>query len=160
MPLVTGSVWLAMVLYGAALIATIAIPYASPGRSFVRILWTAAVIAMVGHAAAAMHVAHGWSHARAVEHTAKRTAELLGWEVGWGVYANYLVLLVWSVDAAAAWRRRVSEPPPRWSQAVHVFVGFMIFQGAVVFATGPSRWLGLAIFVAAALAATFRRLTH
>ena len=153
MPFVSGSIWLAMSLYGAALITTITVSRDSRWRRWVRRLWTMALIAMVGHAAAAMHFAHGWSHARAVEHTAKRTAELLGWEVGWGVYANYLVLLVWSVDAAATWRRPTSTPLPRWSKAVHTFVGFMIFQGAVVFATGPSRWLGVAIFACAALAA-------
>jgi hypothetical protein len=87
------------------------------------------------HIVVAFHVAHGWSHAAAIEHV----EQLSGF--GDGIYVNYLFVAVWLADVCWIWvsldgyRNR-----PRWmSWAVHGFMGFVFFNAAVVFNHGFDR---------------------
>jgi hypothetical protein len=95
------------------------------------------------HIAAAFHVAHGWSHAAAYEHT-ERTAG-----VGEGIFVNYLVGLVWGADAVWFAGNPVSYARrPRWiGWAVHGLLAFVTFNATVVYGTGLARWLGAFWFV-------------
>jgi hypothetical protein len=111
-----------------------------------RLFWTIGCLAYLGHVAAAFHFAHGWSHARAHEHTAFRTWEVTGWRWGGGIYVNYLFTLVWVADAAwwwisvGAYQRR-----PAWvDAALYAFMLFVAFNATVVFGAGVIRWCGLA----------------
>lgn len=137
----------ALVLYAAALIVLLR------GGS-ARALWSAGVIAYLAHVTAAFHFVHEWSHQSALAETARQTRELFGVDSGFGLWFNYLFTVVWTADAAWWW---IDEDGygrrPRWvSVAVHAFIAFMFFNGAVVFARGPSRWIGLlAIVVLSAL---------
>jgi len=93
----------------------------------------------LAHVVAAFHFYHGWSHAAAYEHTARRTAEVVGLDWGGGLWWNYAFGAVWLGDIL--WRRG----RPAWlGVAVQAFLAFMAFNATVVFETGAIRWLGLA----------------
>jgi len=66
-----------------------------------RLSWTGGCFAFLAHVAAAFHFAHHWSHGAALAATAERTAEVVGWHWGGGLYANYAFALVWLVVARA-----------------------------------------------------------
>jgi hypothetical protein len=132
---------LSLLLYVAGILSLL-LDREGPARA----LWTAGVLSYLAHAVSAFHRVHGWSHEKAVLETARQTEELLGVSSGAGLYFNYLFTLVWTADALWWWidpdgyRRR-----PRWTTfSVHLFLAFMFFNGAVVFADGFSRWVGLA----------------
>jgi hypothetical protein len=104
--------------------------------------WVAGWLMLLVHVAAAFHLAHGWSHTTAYEHT-ERTAG-----VGEGIYVNYLFGLVWGVDAVwlagfpGSYARR-----PRWvGWAIHGFLAFVVFNATVVYGSGLTRWIGVAAF--------------
>ena len=124
------------------------------GRAF-RLCWAGGALLMPVHIAAAFGVRHGWSHAAAVADTARQTRALTGLDWGGGVWANYLFAALWLADAAwaalapAAYDRR----PRRLEYTVGASLGFIAFNGAVVFAAGPTRWVGLA--ACATVAATW-----
>jgi len=115
-----------------------------------RLTWTLACLLYLAHVACAFSIYHHWSHAEAYEHTARRTAELLGAGWGGGLYFNYLFTAVWVADAIWWWRGlELYRRRPRWIHtSVHTFFAFMFFNATVVFATGPVRWLGLVASVA------------
>ncbi len=101
-----------------------------------------------------------WSHAVALEATARDTLDVVGRETGVGLYLNYLMGLVWLADVIWWWRNpqsyRDRSPAVTWT--VHAFFFFMVFNGTVVFGQGPVRWLGVAIsLLLAASLVTSRR---
>lgn len=118
-------------------------------------LWAAACAAFLAHVAAAFHFMHGWSHARAYAETARRTQEWFGWNFGGGLYANYLFAALWAADAAAwCFFPRSAEMAPR--SLCGLWLSFFLcvaFQGAVVFAEGPTRVVSAAGFGMLALLA-------
>jgi hypothetical protein len=120
--------WYAAMVLGVATRATFA------ARAFYT--WGCAMCLL--HIVVAFHVAYGWSHAAAVEHV----KQLSGF--GDGIYVNYLFVAVWLADVCWIWvsldgyRNR-----PRWvSWVIHGFMGFIIFNAAVVF----NRPFGRAVF--------------
>ena len=70
-----------------------------------RALFTAALVVMVAHSALAFGVLHGWSHAEALLHAARRTQEVTGTAAPRGFYANHAFLAFWTIEAAAWWLR-------------------------------------------------------
>jgi len=99
------------------------------------------------HFVAAFHFHHHWSHQHAFIHTAQRTGQLLGWEFGYGLYFNYCFLVLWVVDLVWWWgfvdsyRCRAT-----WiTLSIHGYLLFVIVNGAVVFVTGPTRWISLLV---------------
>jgi hypothetical protein len=99
------------------------------------------------HVACAFHFYHGWSHSAAYAETARETAKSVGWNWGGGLYFNYLFTLVWAGQAAWSWRNRDErfECPNGVTWAWRGFFLFMMVNGAVVFAHGALRWLGLVL---------------
>jgi hypothetical protein len=119
-----------------------------------RALFTAALAVMVVHSALAFGVVHGWSHADALLHAARRTQEVTGSAAPRGFYANHAFLAWWTIEAAAWWLRpdayRRRAAALAWlSRAVF---GFMFVNGAVVFVHGPRRVLGAVVLAAVAVA--------
>ncbi len=113
--------------------------------------WTAGLFALTIHVACAFHFLHHWSHAKALTHTAQRTAEVTGWNWPGGLYINYAFLLFWAVDAVRVWREalgRTSVASPWRKRVVHGVFLFMMFNATVVF--GPWHWtvVGLVFAVA------------
>lgn len=112
---------------------------------FSRVVWTLGCGFYLAHVGCAFACVHGWSHAEAYAFTARQTAAVVGLDWGGGIYLNYLFTLAWTGDAAWRWTDR---PRPRalgW--AVDLFMGFIAFNATVVFASGFSRWLGVAACV-------------
>jgi hypothetical protein len=123
-----------------------------------RLAWTAGALLAVAHAAAALHVRHAWSQRDALASTASQTAAVTGVNWGGGLYVNYAFLTLWTADAAGWWYSPSAYrnlPPSIASVRVCTFL-FMFVNGAVVFARGPTRWLGLACVGAATFAWYFR----
>jgi hypothetical protein len=111
-----------------------------------RAWWATAAALMVIHAAAAFDVFYDWSHVTARELTMQQTAKLTGMSFSGGIYVNYLFLAVWLADAA--WSvsavRSYEQRPRAVTVAVHAFIFFIIVNGAVIFADGWARVLGVA----------------
>jgi len=116
-------------------------------RTAARWAWTLACAAYLAHVGCAFQFFHGWSHAAAYAETARRTEEMFGLAWGGGLYLNYLFTAVWVGDVLWWWAAPAAyQVRPRWlGWAVHGFLAFMIFNGAVVFATGLVRWVALAV---------------
>jgi len=149
----------------ACYVAYVAIVLAGRGAhaaKMARAIWTTGCAWFVIHVACAFHFYHGWSHRAAWQHTADKTNELLGVPFGNGIYFSYLFLVLWVADAvwlwtlgsrpaAAGWSAtsvpalaRLRAKTPWWRALVHIFLLFIAVNGAIVFETGPTRWVGLA----------------
>lgn len=112
-----------------------------------RVCWVLGGACLWLHAALAFHAVHGWSHAMAEEATSLQVAAVTGWRSGAGLWVNYAFLLAW---AWVAWRwHRLGR---RLRLGWWAVVWFLGFNGAVVFATAGSRWLGIAWALAAVAA--------
>ena len=115
-----------------------------------RLVWTAGAALLAMHIAIAFQTRHGWSHAAAYATTARQSEALTGVAAGWGLYLNYLFLLVWLADAAWWWLRPASyvRRGRAVDMALFAFFLFMIVNGAIVFAVTPMRWFGVACVAA------------
>jgi len=158
--LVFGSVWIAVLAWSATEVLKTA---GAAQRRWARAAWTLGAVLMTAHTAAAFHVRHAWSHRDAYETTARQSEALTGVAAGWGLYLNYLLVIVWVVDAAWWW----SDAPgyasrDAWiDRAVSGFFLFMMFNRAVIFAT-TAMWMAgaVAVFVAAVAFARRERIRY
>jgi hypothetical protein len=106
-----------------------------------RLFWLLGSLAFLWHVAAAFEFYHGWSHRTAMDHTARRTAEVIGLNWGGGVYFNYVALLVWPADALLAWRPAAGSMGAarrRFRRFAFGYVTFLMVNATVVF--GPAFW--------------------
>jgi hypothetical protein len=144
------SVRVALAFYWAALALRLGAPGWSRGA---RLAWTLGYAFFLLHLAAAFHFVHRWSHDSAIEETARRTYEVVGFNWGGGVYVNYVFALVWGIDVVWWWGMPASyERRPRLVEwGVHAFLGFIVFNATAVFGQGPIRWIGWAVFGAFAV---------
>lgn len=99
--------------------------------------WLYSSLAMACHFAAAMGVAHGWSHAHAFAHTAAVSG------FGPGLYVSYAVIALWAFDAVAG---ACGLPWRRMHTLTRAFVAFVMFNATVVYGTWPGKLLGVAAF--------------
>jgi hypothetical protein len=146
--LTRGTVDLALLFYGAA--AVLMLRLDAPGwRAQTRIgkvarrCWSLAWLVYLVHVALAFHFYHAWSHTEAVRHVERESG------FGPGIFVSYLFTLAWTADAAwwalgpAGYAGR-----PAWiGWSLHAFLAFVIFNGSVVYASGPVRWAGITLFV-------------
>ena len=135
------TVWMAVCAYaiGVAMILR--------GRG--RGVWTLGCALFLAHVACAFTYYHHWSHDDAYAETARQTAEMTGFQSGAGLYLNYLVALVGLADVLWWWLMPETRARrPRWLECtLHAFMFFMVLNGAVIFASGPLRWLGLLLCI-------------
>jgi hypothetical protein len=110
-----------------------------------RLSWTVGAILSAVHLLAAMHLVHGWSHDAALRATALQTAALTGLDWGGGLYINYLFIAFWLIDAGWWW-----VVPDRFLSRTRIHAGviravfiFMFVNGAVIFARGAGRIVGI-----------------
>lgn len=111
-------------------------------------VWAIGWLLMVLHAIAAFAFHYHWNHAFAVSETARQTKELLGTEVGIGLYVNYVFLVAWGLDVLFAYLPRFRNGPMRTypRNAILVFLLFIVFNGLVVFKENWLRYAGIAAF--------------
>lgn len=110
------------------------------------VLWAIGAAFATFHTMTALHAFHGGSLIEAIESTARRTEEMFGMRVGSGIYVNYAFVAVWWLDALWRWRFRSSHYRPL-EIAVDWFLIAISFFGAVVFAIGPIRYLGIGAII-------------
>ena len=72
--------------------------------------------------------------------TAEKTGAVTGIRWGGGVWINYLMLTVWSMDAGVAWIRGAGAWAGMHRWPLRWIFAFIWSQGAVVFPKGPLRW--------------------
>lgn len=117
--------------------------------STTRALWTIAVIALGAHFVSAYHFYHSWSHAAAYTETARQTAEVFRINWGGGLFINYALLSIWTIDVSLWWANGIESYRRRtpWSLVMtwHSILIFILFNATVVFKTGAVRWTGLLI---------------
>src|SRR5262249_46946602 len=121
-----------------------------PQMRSVRMNWTLALLAFGIHLVVAFGHVDNWSYANAFERTRQATG------VGEGLYVSFLFTLLWTADVVWWWLRPASYTSrPKWiGWCLHLFMGFIMFNGTVVFESGPVRWFGIVMFLGlAALAA-------
>jgi hypothetical protein len=142
--LTRGTIWLALAWYFAALLQMLTLQRRDwrglTRRGLgARACWTWGLVFFALHVAAAFHYYHGWSHAHAVQHTRQVSG------VGWGLYVSYAFAVLWLGDVAWWWlaATRYADRPGWIGWSLHAFLLFMVFNGTVVFETGPVRWAGL-----------------
>lgn len=138
---------LALVCYVAYVAGWLAAPRGGSPRwqAAARWLWTLGCVLFLVHVACAFHFYHGWSHAAAWETTASETDAQLGFRFGDGIYFSYVFLVLWVLDVFAAWFW--PAVPTGLRSAVHAYLSFIAFNGAIVFEPGPTRGAGLAACV-------------
>jgi hypothetical protein len=110
------------------------------------LLWTTGAALCILHSALAFHARHNWSHDAAVRQTASQTAAVTGINWGGGIFVNYAFLTLWAADVFWMWVAPGSylRRPPIVNRAISAFFLFIVFNGAVVFAQGPARIVGMA----------------
>lgn len=108
----------------------------------------AGLVLAVIHSILAFGLVHAWQHDAAVSHTAAQTQAVFGRPVGTGLYVNYVFFAVWGIDLAA-WRSRrgVLHRSRPTTIALRVFYAVMLVNGAVIFAAGARRPLGLLLML-------------
>jgi hypothetical protein len=152
------SIRLATVFYVASLLLYFAQGNQRAEKGY-RLTWTIGCIFYLAHVWAAFQFFHGWSHLAAYQETARQTTMRFGIDWGGGLYLNYAFSVIWVADTAWQWksfdtyRRR-----PSWgSRTIHWFLAFMFFNATVIFASGFSRWFGVAATVGLTLTSLVAR---
>ena len=122
-----------------------------------RLVWTAGALAFLIHSVSAFVLFYDGSHTRALAETARQTAAMTGVDSGTGLYLNYLFLAIWIADTLWWWAvgPEAGARFTRLGWARFMFFLFMFVNGAVIFADGRMRMVGLVavMVVAAALLA-------
>jgi hypothetical protein len=111
-----------------------------------RACWTIGVGLALLHVVLAFQLVYAWSHEAAVTATVKQAADRFGW--GWrgGIYVNYGFLAVWLGDLGWWWLAPHSRAARdrRIEMARFALFTFMFLNGAVIFASGTGRLVGIA----------------
>jgi hypothetical protein len=157
--LIIWSARLVVGLYLARMAMDVLLPNDQRRDRLTRIVWTAALAVYLLHVAFAYQFVHGWSHAAAQAHTAKRTWETTGVNWGGGIFINDAFTLLWIADVAWWWRRSLrNEPAPRWAYwTVQAIFAVMFVNATVVFGPPFWRWLGPAAAAGLVAAAMLNR---
>jgi hypothetical protein len=115
-------------------------------RSWAWWAFTAGLALTIVHTLLAFAIVDNWVHEDAVRRTAMQTEAVFGVAAGWGVYVNYAFLAAWLADA---WWWRASPRgyvrPAMLTWTLRTFYLIVIFNGAIVFASGIRRLFGAAI---------------
>ena len=160
-PITLNTVRIALVCYAIVVGFLLAGCRSRRWRNRLRPLWTIGCIAMIAHVIAAFHYTHHWSQMDAIESTARKTEQLIGWAFGEGLYFNYLFLLVWISDVLFWWLRPERyETRSTWLEyGTHAYLFFIAFNGVVIFESGVTRIGGIVAVVIFAVIILRRQLT-
>jgi hypothetical protein len=113
-----------------------------------RLLWSAGCVCLALHFVCAFHWLYHWDYGAAHEATVRQTLERMGIASGAGLPMNFLMLLLWGVDALWWWLEGVPRGRHRLAGLLlQVYLAFMWLNATVVFGSGWARWTGVAGFV-------------
>ena len=107
-------------------------------RYAARWCWTIGCLWFTLHVVAAFHFIHHWSHSHTIESTARRTAEMTGWNSGVGLYVNEMFLFLWITDTILWWHDLSWTNNRGIYWGIQSIFAFLMFQATVVF--GPPFW--------------------
>ncbi len=107
--------------------------------------WTIGCFFFLLHVIAAFHFEHHWNHAAAYEATAKRTAEVTGWDSGFGLYVNEAFLILWLTDTLCWWQDLSWPQHRRIYWTVQSVFAFLMLQATAIF--GPPFWIPVVVLV-------------
>jgi hypothetical protein len=142
------TIWVALLGYAGGTASLLMARQQLKWSRLARMAWTLGCLAYLAHVYCAFQFYHGWSHASAIEETARQTRETVGWEVGQGLYVSYFFTLAWPSDVIWWWfagAENYTRRPRALNIALHAFFFFIVFNATVVFESGAVRWLGLAL---------------
>ena len=126
-----------------------------------RAIWTMGIALALIHVVLAFQLVYAWNHEAAVAATVRQAADRFAW--GWrgGIYVNYVFLTLWLADVCWWWVAPASHAARslRIETARLALFTFMFLNGAVVFASGTGRLVGIAS-VAVVLIASLARRRH
>jgi hypothetical protein len=110
--------------------------------------WTWAVLCFLVHLCMAFHHFHHWSHTHAFDHTEAVSG------IGAGIFTLYVFVGLGLTDALWWWiRPQQYAARSAWiDRTLHAFMLFIVFNGMVIFETGPIRWAGIIMFATLAAA--------
>ena len=144
--LTRSTIWISIVAYT---IGCIVFAWRQSGSDrWARLAWTTGCAALVVHFICAFQFYHAWSHESAYVETARQTADVVAINWGGGLFINYLVAILWTIDVAWWWFAGVSSYRRRPWLLIwlwHGFLIFIIFNATVVFKDGLTRWIGLLV---------------
>lgn len=120
------------------------------GFDIAKSVWLIGSLLALLHALATMAFHHQFQHQLALVDTARQTEATIGIAVGIGIYFNYAFVLIWLVDAfwLCGFSPSYLSRPRFFDLVTYGFLAFIAFNGAVVFETGPLRWLSIAAILA------------
>jgi hypothetical protein len=111
-----------------------------------RAISTIGIALALTHVVLAFQLVYAWNHEMAVIATVKQAVDRFGW--GWrgGIYINYGFLALWIGDVCWWWLapRSHSTRSMRIEMTRFALFTFMFLNGAVVFASGVGRLVGIA----------------
>lgn len=137
------TIWISIAAYAVGCCV-----FALGNDRWTRLAWTIGCAALLAHLAVAFQFFHGWSHAHAYVETARQTEDVFGINWGGGIYINYAVAALWTLDVAAWWFAGLSSYRHRpWLIVLiwHSFLIFIMLNATVVFKNGVVRWVGLLV---------------
>jgi len=140
---------IAVACYVARLICDTSRNKGTHSQKRARCWWTIGCVAFLLHVMSAFHFIHHWNHAAAFESTAKRTAEMTGWNSGFGLYVNEAFLLLWLTDTFLWWQDLFWPRHRRIYWLVQSVFAFLMLQATAIF--GPPFWIPLVVMVTAIL---------
>ena len=147
---IRGTAWASLLAWAAAELLRRSRRLIDVRARAARAAFTMGGVALLAHSVLAFHLRYGWSHEVALQDTARQTFAVTGLAFGGGLFVNDLFLLLWVVEIAWWW-----GAPARYlgraavlDRSVRAFFLFMFLNGAVVFVSGPLRWVGLLVTVA------------
>ena len=117
---------------------------------FHRILWCLGCIFALVHVLSAFQFVHHWDHQAAVKHTMIETKRVTGIRFEYGIYFNYLFLLVWTIDCLQPHafplelRGSLGVRSLR-SWFVHLYMLLIIVSATIVFEDGLIRYISLVV---------------
>jgi hypothetical protein len=108
-------------------------------------VWSIGIALALLHVVLAFQLVYAWNHETAVAATARQTMDRFGWEWRGGIYVNYLFLALWFADVCWWWWAPASRSTrsPRFERMRLFVFAFMFFNGAVLFASGVGRLVGV-----------------
>jgi hypothetical protein len=124
-----------------------------------RAFWTMGIALALAHVVLAFQLVYAWNHEAAVAATGRQAADRFGWDWRGGIYVNYVFLALWLADVGWWWLAPASHAsrPIGIEAARLALFTFMFLNGAVVFASGTGRLVGIASVVVALLGSLARR---
>ena len=108
-------------------------------------LWLLGSLLSLLHAIATMAFYHQFQHVAAYQDTAHQTEQAIGVAIGFGIWLNYIFVVVWLIDALwmSGFAKSYFARHRVFNWTIYGFLSFIAFNGAIVFESGPVRWIGI-----------------